>query len=350
MTKENPATTEWVGLRPGTSLYPNVTRTMALMLAAAGAYTLFSVYLALQTPTWQLIGQTVLMVLYCLAAVAAGWWARRGRLTAAGLTVIGALLPTTLGITALIEGLGLVMGTIAVTLTALVAALSLPRRLTPRLIWLSVAAGLAAVLGDLYLPLPWVRGQVPALRVAAPLIAGLLAAAYILLVARQFRHYSLRTKLIITFVVVTVLPVAAVGYLTDRAARVALTASADQTLLASAAQTAGRLDAFIEQWSNEVRNEATYADFVDYLARPADQRSGSAAEARARTLLRALGRKDDANIASYALLDATGLNVLDTLASRRGLDESGRSYFREPFQSGMIYVSPIEISMSTGEP
>lgn len=230
MTKDNVALAETASLLPQAAPTRDASRAMGLMLAAAGLYTLLSGYLATQLPAWQLIAQTAIMVGYCLAVGVSLRLARRGQMTAAGSLVIAALLPTTFGISALIEGLGLVMGAIAVTLSTLVAALSLPRPRTSRVIWLSVVVAVVTVVGDLYLPWPWPRAQIPALQWAAPLIAGALGLAYIGLTARRFRYYSLRTKLIITFVAVVSLAVVTITLVVGQVVSWQLTEETGQRL------------------------------------------------------------------------------------------------------------------------
>ena len=75
-------------------------------------------------------------------------------------------------------------------------------------------------------------------------------------------------------------------------------------------------------------------------------------------------------LSSYALLDADGMNVYDTLRDRysdqispkslqamgidlsvvlpgEGSDESKHDYFKIPMQKGSAYISPIEVVSST---
>jgi sigma-B regulation protein RsbU (phosphoserine phosphatase) len=63
---------------------------------------------------------------------------------------------------------------------------------------------------------------------------------------RQFSFSSLRTKLILAFLGVALIPLLLLSWLNKHSAQVTLTNNANQALYAAASQTALTLDAFIE--------------------------------------------------------------------------------------------------------
>ena len=166
-------------------------------------------------------------------------------------------------------------------------------------------------------------------------------------IARQISNFSLRTRLIVTFLIVALVPLGILGFLNDLATRRALTAAANQSLTAAASQTAAKLDTFINTNLDAIRTEAQTPALARYLSLPADQRSGSPQEAEVAAILRALSRKDQLYILSYALLDAQGANLLDTYTADMGLNEANRDYFQEAIQTGLPYVSPVRFSPTT---
>lgn len=222
-------------------------RALALMLVAAGAYTLYSFTLLIPGAGWQLLTQTGVMTAYCGAVAAAWWLARRGRIQTAGQLTIGALWLTTAVISAVLLNLGLVMGLIASVLTMALVAIMMTGAPGARTVWLGLLAGGAILLADLYNFWPWLRLEVPALRVAAPVIAGLLGLAYVGLVARQFSAYSLRTKLLLGFVLVVALAVGALELVIDRVVQAELTTQAGEHLQATATNTADEIAVQLER-------------------------------------------------------------------------------------------------------
>ncbi|MBD1931090.1 MULTISPECIES: ATP-binding protein [Cyanophyceae] len=164
---------------------------------------------------------------------------------------------------------------------------------------------------------------------------------------KQFQLYTLRTKLIFSFLGVALLPLLVLAFLNQRTMQKELTKNANQTLLTSASQTALSIDAFISSNLDAVRVEAQLPVLAKYLSLPANQRQSIASEVEG--ALRSLSRKDTLNISSYALLDRQGRAVIDTYTPDIGIDKSDRDYFERPFKTGLPYVSPIEFSPTTNE-
>ncbi len=166
---------------------------------------------------------------------------------------------------------------------------------------------------------------------------------------RRFLGFTLRTKLIVAFLIVTLIPLGLLSYLNDRASRTALTNAANQALFAAASQTAANLDDFINTNLEAVSAEAQLPALAEYLGLPAEQRLGSAQEAEVVTILRAASRRDIVNISSYALLDRQGRSVVDTFALDIGLDERSHDYFQVPFETGEPYASSVILGKLSGQ-
>ncbi|MFE1746763.1 ATP-binding protein [Coleofasciculus sp. H7-2] len=164
---------------------------------------------------------------------------------------------------------------------------------------------------------------------------------------KHFQLYTLRNKLIFSFLGVALLPLLLLAFLNQRSTQKTLTNNANQTLLTAASQTALSLDAFISSNLDAVRVEAQLPVFAKYLSLPANQRQNIAAEVEG--ALRSLSRKDTLNISSYALLDRQGRDVIDTYTPDIGKDKSDQDYFQQPLKTGLPYVSPIQFSPTTRE-
>ncbi len=173
---------------------------------------------------------------------------------------------------------------------------------------------------------------------------GLQTAAPRRSLVRPFGQYILRAKLVIAFVAVALIPFSLAFYLGDHYTRVTLTNNANQALLAAASQTALSVDSFINNNLNAIGTEAQLPDFIKYLSLPADRRTGSAEEVEATSALYALSRKDQANISSYALLDRSGVTLIDTFTPDLGMTKSSYDYFQITVKTGVPYASPVQFS------
>lgn len=167
---------------------------------------------------------------------------------------------------------------------------------------------------------------------------------------RQFANYTLRTKLIIGFVIVGVLSAGIIIVATNYLTRQSLTDVANQTLRAAAQQTASNFDNFIRSNLDDINIEAKLPPIVAYLSLPAAQRTGSPEESEALAVLQILRRKENPYLSSYALLDRQGRDILDTYTADVGSDKSNRDYFQAALKTGQVYVSPVRISEATGNP
>ncbi len=168
------------------------------------------------------------------------------------------------------------------------------------------------------------------------------------------RNWSLtmRTKLITTFVLVALIPMAILAILNGRNAQNALIEDANQALFAVASQTAASMDTFIDTNLKGIATEAQLPVLVDYLILQHDDREGSMPEEGVLSLLRAIKNKDP-YISSYAIINADGKVVIDTLMGDMGVYKSDREYFRV-FDDGPTisnaYVSPVIFHPDSGEP
>ncbi|HEY9805197.1 MAG TPA: ATP-binding protein [Candidatus Obscuribacterales bacterium] len=160
---------------------------------------------------------------------------------------------------------------------------------------------------------------------------------------RQFPFFSLRTKLILAFLGVALVPLLLLSWLNKHTAQVTLTNNANQALYTAASQTALSLDAFITANLEAVRVDAQLPDLAQYLSLPAKQRANSEAEAEVNATLRILTRRDSLNILSYTLFDRQGRSVLGTNLTTVGRNQAQDDYVRQPLQTGFPYASPLRL-------
>ncbi|MEH2452677.1 diguanylate cyclase domain-containing protein [Nostoc sp.] len=155
---------------------------------------------------------------------------------------------------------------------------------------------------------------------------------------------GIRTKLIVSFLIVALIPLLLLAFINKQTTEKALTGNAQQALSAAANETTNRIDAFIDENLNAVRVEAILPGLARYLSLIPKQRDDSPEMQLATETLIRLSRKDMVNILSYALLDLNGKNVLDTYTPDVSKDESVQDYFKKPLQTGLSFVSSMKRS------
>ncbi len=169
-----------------------------------------------------------------------------------------------------------------------------------------------------------------------------------------FNNLSLRTKLIVISLIISIVPLTIIGYLAGLAAREALVNAANESLAGAAAQTAANVDGFIQTNLDTVRTEAQlpqFGEYLDLLSQPSAAETELVSRAaRIATMLHALSRRDQLYILSYALLDEHGVNVMSTNNSEAGVDQSRHDFFLKPIATGLPYVSAVGFSETADPP
>lgn len=169
--------------------------------------------------------------------------------------------------------------------------------------------------------------------------AGILVAIGLVLLAVGIfiaRQYTLRAKLLTAFLIIVMVSLGVLVLLDGQVMQKALTKSAQQSLAAASRQYANRLDEFNVVQKGSVAMESRLPTIIDYTEKVARH---SAEEMR--DFLLALQAKQNSQIISYGILNASGINVVDTSAEMTGRDESGRAYFKEAKKNRAAYRSPV---------
>lgn len=174
-------------------------------------------------------------------------------------------------------------------------------------------------------------------------------AAILLLLAHDFRFLSLRGKFLALSLPLSLAPLLLMSMVANRIMFSGLHEKIHENLLGMAHRDAASVDALIGGILGTVRSEALLPQFARYLCLPPAERS-LALEREVRAVLDSCHRRDPVHISSYALLDKSGMNIIDTSAHDSLPDKSARSYFIQAMDSGLPYVSPVFISPVTGRP
>jgi GAF domain-containing protein/HAMP domain-containing protein len=248
---------------------------------------------------------------------------------------------------ALISGFGYMLMTMAAVTFIMTGSSTLSARRAVAFGITGVVGAIIIMLVDIFIPTG--RIAIPVLNVVANYLTGVIFLVFAFIISRQYRDYSLSTKLIVASLVVALIPLVIIAYFNNRASRTALIDSANQKLYGAAQQTASQLDDFMRFNIEAIRTDALMKDVVEYIDLPTYQRSGSEEEKRLQLFLAALQRQNPIYIDSVAIYDTRGIDVIDTYSADIGVNKSDRTYFKDVMQTGRPLASDVIFSPTTGE-
>jgi GAF domain-containing protein/HAMP domain-containing protein len=166
--------------------------------------------------------------------------------------------------------------------------------------------------------------------------------------------FSLRARLFVLFIIITLIPMALLSYLNLLATRQELETAASKLLLVGASQTAAQIDEFLSSSAHALTEEALLPEISAYLALPDNEKTGSPQEAQAQAALEALFSRRfllSPYIQAYMLLTPGGDLALSTdprsipyYSPNFGLGEADAESYNQMTQAGKAYISPVLIS------
>jgi putative methionine-R-sulfoxide reductase with GAF domain len=282
-----------------------------------------------------------------LGAIVALWLNSRGRIEWGAYALTAGLIATMFFAVIVALNVAILLA-VVITFGILVFSTTVLRSdLAGRLTAMGATASLLAIVLDLFWPFSRVSSG---LESTLPILLGAVLLIYSYMLYRQYGRLSLAVKLTLLLLAVSLIPISLIAYINYQTTRQALLAQTDQTLQTASSQTAQALDTFFKTNLDGLGIDAQIPDIVAYLNLPPAERAGSVAEANALETLNALLKTDSTNIASYAILDSGGVNLLDTNPANLGRNESGEEYFQGVLEAKVPYVSPMKVLPGTGEP
>ncbi|MES0326927.1 MAG: EAL domain-containing protein [Gammaproteobacteria bacterium] len=162
---------------------------------------------------------------------------------------------------------------------------------------------------------------------------GLVMLAVGIFIARQ---YTLRAKLLTAFLIIVMVALAVFVLLDGQIMQKSLTRSAQQSLTSASSQYANRLDDFNIIHLGAIKSESQLSTIVEYAGKEKNNTSKNIGE-----FLLALQAKQNSLVSSYAILNAKGINIIDTDERRIGQDESSKPYYTEAINNKKPYFSSV---------
>ena len=282
-------------------------------------------------------------------ALLCGWICWRARKSIGIYLLISILLLAISAQTFIVSGLGIWLGLSAIVLSAAITSQILPQAQSNRIIGLSIGIAIITILVDLYYPLPRLSGG-QTLQIFVGVVMGLVIASHIVFMARLFLVYTLRAKLIITFIFLSLAAIMILGVSYSITTRNALTKSTYNSLEIAAKQTANSIDGFYRNLISSLKTEADFPVIRNYLALAPDIRSGSIEDFNSFQLINNFQQTTSA--LGYSVLSITGTVLIDTERQNStaiGFNVIPTDTYASALESSGYYLSPV-IFPNEGEP
>lgn len=271
--------------------------------------------------------------LVSLVGFVSAYMVSRGRTTSGMQVLITSILVLACTLPFLAHGQGLALAVMVLIIIASISTSTLPPKSTRHAISSALIIAALVVLSDLYLPV----SGLPTNPIYTNSVAGIASLVYLFFIFRNFKNYTLRVKIIIAFLIITMIPLVVLSLINNSLSTRAIQTQNETQLSALASVTARTVDNFITNQIDTVHADAKQVSLIEYLENPSSMEE----EKNARLALLALTRKNPVFIRSAAILNSKGVNVLDTFEKNKGRDESGYTYFKRPFENGLPYVSNV---------
>ena len=265
-------------------------------------------------------------------------WNKRASL--ACILLLGGMAVAYPPLTILVMGFGLLPGLLLTS-----ASLTIPLQVLPRRpAWVFTSIGIISALATVSIEMSGVMAQPSLPRIFIPFLAAPVVGFLGYFILRQFRQYPLRARLISTFLLLTIVPLTILGWQTYSITHGLLEEQIKAEILRSAISSGAEYQEFVDSQLETLRYQARSREFIEYLSLPQSQR-GPEKETVVYEKLKEFAKNRPSYIKSYALLDANGIDVLDTKKSRIGTSFAEHDFFHTLKTDRRPGISGLDISI-----
>lgn len=304
--------------------------TAVLMLVAA-------IYYSFQAEmVWRYSNAAVQAFMIAFASLIAYLLVRQKQLVT-GVFLMLAVLTSSIIVTVIhYSGLDLLLAVLLLLIYLFIGGAALPPKLTERVTIFSIFISIGIGFIGFWEPIERIYNP---FSVGTYFFVALMVIAYAFFLKQQYRYYTLRTKLILSFAFLSAISLGIAFSVANYNIKQALSASERQRLLAEAESSSDKIDAYLTYNRDSVESAANYEDLRTYLAL-GKERVGSTAEMQVQTLLYGLSERS-AEIISLGVLDLQGNVLLDSDSDNIGTNEAKHTYFRQAVMLSNSYISSV---------
>jgi GAF domain-containing protein/HAMP domain-containing protein len=215
------------------------------------------------------------------------------------------------------------------------------------IIWTGLLAAIGSVLLSILAPFPQIQNQFVQWGIVgfAVLMGLLLVTLFIL----GTINANLRVKLILGALGLALVPLTALALINNQFLQTSIQQQSNNSLQVAANQTISMIDGFFQQNLESISDEASLPSVINYLSLDPNVRAKSPQESELKAAFRSLQTKEKVYLPSYALLDLSGLNIIDTEEKSIGKSERSTSYFQQSETTGTSYASTVQFIPASRE-
>jgi GAF domain-containing protein/HAMP domain-containing protein len=220
--------------------------------------------------------------------------------------------------------------------------------------WLNewfIGLGLIGFLGSALLCVlaPFSQFSSVSLNIALGVLAFLSVIILIQLIRRGLIITTLRLKLILIAVVLSVVPLIILSFINTQSVSNTISTQTNDSLKVATQLTVSQMDSFINSNLNSLKNEASLPVFSSYLGLPKNGRAHSNLETELIQTINTLQNTGAVYTPSFGVLDLVGLVLYDTDKTKIGDIEINTDYFQTALGTESAYVSHVKYSKETGK-
>jgi GAF domain-containing protein/HAMP domain-containing protein len=187
-------------------------RTAIILLVITLVAGLTYLVLAIQSQAWQVFALAASIFVYSTLLLVSVWAVRRRRVALGAWLILGGIVAAIIVGPLLVVGIGPVLAVTAIAMVSLVASQVLPRESIGRAVVVGITTALVVILLDRYGPAN--RLELASVQTITPILAALAISVLAFFVFRQFPNFSLRAKLIVSFLAISLLSVGVIAFST----------------------------------------------------------------------------------------------------------------------------------------
>jgi PAS domain S-box-containing protein len=162
-------------------------------------------------------------------------------------------------------------------------------------------------------------------------------------IAERISNLKLRTKVLLTFWCISLIPLGILATLNRATTIQVLTRASYKSLSAASVHAAGTIDSFLSSNLEFIGTEAALPALSQLVVASSSGTPDPRLARAAQEALSSFASKNRIFALSVGLLDVHGVNLADTVAARIGQRESDRSYFTGALRTNIPFVSPVEL-------
>lgn len=266
------------------------------------------------------------------------WLSRRNKSNIAMLFNIFALSAIIVSRVFVQKGLSIQIGIVYIVLISAIAVYTLPSKWIGWTVIFSFVIASVTIIGDQFttgLPLSTSSGYVT-------WISGIVGVIYMIAIAIRFPSFPLRTKLIVGFLFLTIIPLIILAVLAYLTTNDIVVKQIQADLVRSSLSTSAEFqESFLDPQFSIIRNQARTREIVEYMSLPAARRTSK--EAFVYDVFETFSKTKPTYIRSYALLDNNGIDLLDTEQGRIGTSFAEHEFFTTVIENKSAYSSGLNL-------